>query len=174
MERGFCCTPFLAFHIEGKKVPIPGHRKAQKDIPAKVISSAREDDAPMDDNTNRFTGGIDYTFHAWTFHYNLGYQMFTQNVSLNNVSSPELSINPVASSTKEPLTNLSQSEYRRLTTPISEFSFTGKPLSNLEWRGGYIYYRYQGPATLDQSYNGTAPEQFRRPCTLHGKPDSAG
>ena len=73
------------------------------------------------------------------------------------MSSPELSIDPVASSTKEPLTNLSQSEYRRLTTPISEFSFTGKPLSNLEWRGGYIYYRYQGPATLDQSYNGTAP-----------------
>ena len=73
------------------------------------------------------------------------------------MSSPELSIDPVASSTKEPLTNLSQSEYRRLTTPISEFSFTGKPLSNLDWRGGYIYYRYQGPATLDQSYNGTAP-----------------
>ena len=113
--------------------------------------------APIDDNTNRFTGGIDYSFHSWSFHYNLGYQAFTQYLSLNNVSSPELSINPVASSTKEPLTNLSQSEYRRLTTPISEFSFTGKPLSNLDWRGGYIYYRYQGPATLDQSYNGTAP-----------------
>ena len=73
------------------------------------------------------------------------------------MSSPELSIDPVTSSTKEPLTNLSQSEYRRLTTPISEFSYTGKPLSKFEWRGGYIYYRYQGPATLDQSYNGTAP-----------------
>jgi hypothetical protein len=113
--------------------------------------------APIDDNANRFTGGIDYTFHSWSFHYNLGYQTFTQFLSLNNVSSPELSIDPAASSTKEPLTNLSQSEYRRLTTPISEFSFTGKPLSKFEWRGGYIYYRYQGPATLDQSYNGTAP-----------------
>jgi hypothetical protein len=113
--------------------------------------------APIDDNTNRFTGGIDYTYHSWSFHYNLGYQTFTQFLSLNNVSSPELSINPVTSSTKEPITSLSQSEYRRLTTPISEFSFTGKPLSNFEWRGGYIYYRYQGPATLDQSYNGTAP-----------------
>ena len=113
--------------------------------------------APVSDDTNRFTGGIDYTFHSWSFHYNLGYQAFTQNLSLNNVSSPELSIDPVTSSTKEPLTNLSQSEYRRLTTPISEFSYTGKPLSKFEWRGGYIYYRYQGPATLDQSYNGTAP-----------------
>ena len=52
--------------------------------------------APISDDTNRFTGGIDYTYHAWTFHYNLGYQTFTENVSLNNVSSPELSIDPVA------------------------------------------------------------------------------
>ena len=113
--------------------------------------------APINDDTNRFTGGIDYTIKRWTFHYNLGYQMFTENVILNNVNSPELSINPVTSSTKEPLTNLSQSEYRQLTTPISEFSFTGKPFSKFEWRGGYIYYRYQGPATFDQSYSGIAP-----------------
>jgi len=113
--------------------------------------------APIDDNTNRFTGGIDYTHRAWTFHYNIGYQTFTEGVSLNNVGSPELSINPVASSTLEPLTNLSQSEYRQLTTPISEVSFVGKPLPKFEWRGGYIYYRYQGPATFDQAYNGIAP-----------------
>ncbi len=113
--------------------------------------------APISDDTNRFTGGIDYTYHAWTFHYNLGYQSFTENVSLNNVSPPELSIDPAASSTKEPLASLSQSEYRRLTTPISELSFTGKPLAKFEWRGGYIYYRYQGPGTFQQSYNGTAP-----------------
>jgi hypothetical protein len=113
--------------------------------------------APIDDNTNRFTGGIDYTFRSWAFHYNLGYQTFTQNLTLNNVSSPELSIDPVTSSTLEPITDLSQSEYRRLTTPISEFSFTGKPFSKFDWQGGYIYYRYQGPATFDQSYSGTAP-----------------
>jgi len=110
--------------------------------------------APIDDNTNRFTGGIDYTLHSWTFHYNLGYQTFTQFLSLNNVSSPELSINPVGTSPQQPITDLSQSEYRRLTTPINEFSYTGKPFANFAWRGGYIYYRYQGPATLDQSYNG--------------------
>jgi hypothetical protein len=113
--------------------------------------------APIDDNTNRFTGGIDYTFHSWAFHYNLGYQAFTQNLSLNGVGFPEMSINPIASSAPETVTDLSQSEYRRLTTPISEFSFTGKPFSKFEWRGGYIYYRYQGPATFDQSYSGTAP-----------------
>jgi hypothetical protein len=113
--------------------------------------------APINEDTNRFTGGIDYTYHAWNFHYNLGYQTFTENVTLNNVTSPELSIDPASSSKKEPLVSLSQSEYRRLTTPISEFSFTGKPLSKFEWRGGYTYYRYQGPATFDQTYSGTAP-----------------
>jgi len=113
--------------------------------------------APINDDTNRFSGGIDYTYQGWSFHYNIGYQTFIENVALNNVGSPELSINPTASSKTEPLTSLSQSEYRRLTTPISEFSFTGKPLSKLEWRGGYIYYRYQGPATFGQSFSGTAP-----------------
>jgi len=30
-------------------------------------------------------------------------------------------------------------------------------VAKLEWTGGYIYYRYQGPATLSQSCNGIAP-----------------
>ncbi len=113
--------------------------------------------APLADYTNRITGGFDYTLKDWSFHYSIGYQTFTENISLNNVSSPELSINPIASSTTEPLTNLSWSQFRRLTTPISEFSFLGKPLPRLEWRGGYMYYRYRGPATFDQSFNGIAP-----------------
>ena len=113
--------------------------------------------APLSDSTNRITGGVDYTVKDWNFHYSIGYQTFTENISLNNVTSPELSINPIASSTTEPLTNLSWSQYRRLTTPISEFSFVGKPLPKLEWRGGYMYYRYQGPVTFVQAFNGTAP-----------------
>lgn len=113
--------------------------------------------APIDDDTNRFAGGIDYTYHAWTFHYNIGYQAFNENISMNNANSPELSIDPASSSTLDPVNSVSQSEYRRLTTPISEFSFVGKPSPKFEWRGGYIYYRYQGPATFDQSYSGIAP-----------------
>jgi hypothetical protein len=113
--------------------------------------------APLSDSTNRFTGGIDYTVKDWNFHYSIGYQTFTENIGLSNVTSPELSINPIASSTTEPLTTLSWSQYRRLTTPISEFSFLGKPLPKLEWRGGYMYYRYRGPVTFDQSFNGIAP-----------------
>jgi hypothetical protein len=114
--------------------------------------------APLSDQTNRFTGGVDYTYNSWSFHYAIGYQTFTENISLNNVSSPELSINPVASSTLEPLTSVSWSQYRRLTTPISEFSFIGKPLAKLQWRGGYIFYRYRGPANFDQSVSGVAPD----------------
>lgn len=113
--------------------------------------------APLADDTNRFTGGVDYTYNSWNFHYSLGYQTFTENISLNNVTSPELSIDPVASSTVEPLTSTSWSQFRRLTTPISEFSFLGKPRSKLELRGGYIFYRYRGPVTFDESANGVAP-----------------
>jgi hypothetical protein len=113
--------------------------------------------APLADYTNRFTGGVDYSVKDWSFHYDVGYQTFTENVSLNNVTSPELSIDPTASSTLEPLTNLSGTQFRRLTTPISEFQFVGKPMKKLEWRGSYMYYRYQGPATFVQEYNGIAP-----------------
>lgn len=44
--------------------------------------------APLNDYTNRFTGGFDYTLKDWSFHYSIGYQTFTENISLNNVSSP--------------------------------------------------------------------------------------
>jgi hypothetical protein len=50
------------------------------------------------------------------------------------------------------------SQFRRLTTPVSEFSFVGKPLSRLEWRGSYLFYRYKGPLSFDQSFNGIAPD----------------
>jgi len=119
--------------------------------------------APLTDDTNRFTGGVDYTWHSWSFHYSVGYQTFTENMSLANVESPEISIdpvtaaNPVSNPHAVPLTSLSWSQFRRLTTPISEFSYVGKPLKKLEWRGSYIFYRYRGPANFDQSFNGIGP-----------------
>lgn len=113
--------------------------------------------APVEDETNRFTGGVDYTYRTWSFHYLAGYQTFNSNMDVNTVTSPELSINPATSSKNEPLTSFTWTEFRRLTTPISEFSFVGKPMHRLEWRGGYMFYRYQGPLTFDQSFNGIAP-----------------
>ena len=113
--------------------------------------------APTNDCANRFTGGLDYTVKDWSFHYSVGYQTYTENISLTNVNSPELSINPITSSTLDPLTSLSWSQFRKSTTPISEFSFVGKPLPKLEWRGAYMYYRYEGPVSLDQAFNGVAP-----------------
>jgi hypothetical protein len=129
--------------------------------------------APIDDDTNRFSGGIDYTYQKWTFNYNIGYQTFTENVSLNNVDSPELSINPVASSTKEPLTNLSQLEYRRLTTPISEFSFTANLFPSSNGRAATSI-TATGARHLLPIVQRNCPQQFRRECTLHGQPDGAG
>ncbi len=113
--------------------------------------------APITDETNRFTGGADYTFHSWSFHYAGGYQTMNFSTTLNNVSSPQLSIDPAATSKLEPLSNMNWSQFRRLTTPVSEFSFVGKPLHRLEWRGSYLFYRFKGPLSFDQSYNGIAP-----------------
>jgi len=112
--------------------------------------------APLHDEANRVAGGLDYTRRSWTFHYKTGYQSFGESMSLNNVSVGEVSIDPITLSKTEPLTQLSWSQTRRLTTPISEFSFVGKPGAKLDWRGSYIYYRYQGPAALDQAFSGTA------------------
>jgi len=113
--------------------------------------------APLNDDTNRFTGGVDYSWRHWDFHYKAGLQTFNETAALNPVSSGEVSINPAALSTLEPLTQLSWSQTRRMTTPVSDFSFRGRLTNTVEWRGGYAYQRYRGPATLDSSYSGIAP-----------------
>lgn len=110
--------------------------------------------APVFNTANRITGGIDYTWRSWNFHYNVGYQVFDENMTLNAASPGELSI---AQTPGAPLTAASWSDYRRLTTPVSEFSYNGKPYSWLDARGSYLFYRYRGPATLDQSFSGVNP-----------------
>ena len=115
-------------------------------------------DAPLDDETDRFAGGVDYSWRDWNFHYRAGFQSFTENISLNPIAPGEVSINPVALSQSEPLTQLSWSSLRQLKTPLSEFSFVGKLSPSVEWRGGYVYTRFRGPATQDFSFSGIAPD----------------
>jgi hypothetical protein len=111
--------------------------------------------APINEVSNRVTGGIDYTVKNWTLHYRLGYQTFEDAVDGQNLSSPLLSINVNDATTrKEPVNGVSWSDFRRLKTPVSEFSYTGKILSRLEARGSYLFYRYSGPASLDMSMDG--------------------
>jgi hypothetical protein len=113
--------------------------------------------APLSEMSNRITGGIDYTLHAWNFHYRLGYQRFEDSINGQNASSPERSINIGDPNTAKELVNgVSWSDSRKLTTPVSEFSYTGRIAPKLETRGGYIFYRYRGPASLDMSMDGTA------------------
>jgi hypothetical protein len=113
--------------------------------------------APLNDDTNRFAGGVDYSWRNWDFHYKAGFQTFNETIALNLVSPGEVSINPAASSASQPLTQLSWSQTRRMTTPVSDFSFRGSLTENVEWRGSYTYQRYRGPATLDMSFSGIGP-----------------
>ena len=114
-------------------------------------------EAPLNDVSNRFTGGVSYTWRDWSFHYRLGYQTFEQNLSWQNVASPERSINVDAGATlQEEVNHASWSEFRRLKTPVSEFSYSGRVNRRLNVRGGYIFYRYRGPATLEAAFEGNA------------------
>ena len=113
--------------------------------------------APTWDNSNRIAGGIDYTWHDWNLHYNIGYQTFTENMAVSNVDSPQQAIDNTTSRTAiELLSRGAWTDFRELRTPISEFSYTGAPSSRFHLRGSYIYYRYRGPLSFDQSYNGIA------------------
>ena len=113
--------------------------------------------APLIEAANRVTGGVDYTRQDWSFHYRLGYQTFDDSIRGNNVTSPERSINIDDVNTSRELVNgISWSDSRQLKTPVSEFSYQGKLNNKLETRGGYIFYRYSGPAALDMSFDGSA------------------
>src|SRR5579862_6247798 len=113
--------------------------------------------APLSEATDRVTGGIDYTNHGWAFHYRLGYQSFTDSINGMNANSPERSINIDDPTTAKELVNgISYSDFRKLSTPVSEFSYTGQINSRFEIRGGYMYYRYEGPASLDMAFDGSA------------------
>ncbi len=113
--------------------------------------------APLNEMANRVTGGVDYTRNSWSLHYKIGHQVFDSAIQGDNIATLQRSINTVDAATAgELLSNMAWSDSRRLSTPVSEFSYTGKIAPRLETRGGYIFYRYSGPATLDFAFNGMA------------------
>jgi hypothetical protein len=113
--------------------------------------------APMQESTNRYTGNLDVTRAGWTLHYRAGYQEYFDSVTANAAATPERSINIDDPATaKELLQQGSYQDYRRLTTPVSEFSYDGRLSPRLHWRGGYLFYRYEGPAGLQALYSGAA------------------
>ncbi|MFB3921723.1 MAG: hypothetical protein ACE145_08375 [Terriglobia bacterium] len=114
-------------------------------------------DAPMNDSLWRTTGGISYSPRNWNFHYRLGYQKFWQATDWFNPTSPERSINTSAGATANELLDFARwSQTRELKTPVSEFSFNGHPHERLDIRGGYIFYRYKGPAAMRSVFQGDA------------------
>ncbi|MEP6714816.1 MAG: hypothetical protein ABJC09_04540 [Terriglobia bacterium] len=112
----------------------------------------------VDETSNRIAAGIDYTpFQDWTFHYKLGLQRFEDSFTGVNPFSGERSINTDDATTAlELLTNASWSDHHKFSTPVSEFAYNGKFARRFSARGGYIFYRYSGPASLDMSAAGLA------------------
>lgn len=113
--------------------------------------------APVDEVANRITGGVDYSVRNWNVWYKLGYQTYEEGLTADNLRSGQRSINlndPLTAS--ELLDRASWLEFRRLKTPMSEFSYNGRIGRRLRLRGSYIFFRYKGPASLNASFNGTA------------------
>lgn len=113
--------------------------------------------APMSESTNRITAGLDYTKNGWNFHYKIGYQRFDDSINGSNLYSGQRSIDISDPATKkELLSNASWIDFRKLSTPISEFTYNGKITSRLEAHGEYMFYDYGGPTYLNMSANGLA------------------
>jgi hypothetical protein len=111
----------------------------------------------IDETSNRAALGVEYTLQSFTFRYKAGIERLVDSFSGVNPYTNETSINaddPLTA--QEPLTSANWADYRRLTTPVSEFSYNGKILSRLKTRGSYIYRSYTGPATLEMSAAGEA------------------
>ncbi len=111
----------------------------------------------IDETSNRAALGIDYTLRAFTFHYKAGIERLVDSFDGVNPYTGEISINtgsPV--SAQEPLASANWADYRKLTSPLSEFSYSGKLASKLRTRGSYVFHRYTGPATLAMSASGEA------------------
>ena len=112
----------------------------------------------INEESNRVAAGVDYTVHDdWTFHYKFGLQRFEDTFNGANPYTGERSINiDDATTAKELLTSATWSDYHKFTTPVSEFSYNGKITNKFKARGGYIFYRYSGPATLSMAASGFA------------------
>ncbi len=113
--------------------------------------------APVNEVGNRYSGGVNYSWRDWNFAYKAGYQTYEEVLTLDNIATGQRSINvadPVTAS--ERLDRASWLEFRRLKTPNSEFSYNGRAGSRVRLRGGYIFFRYRGPASLNASFNGIA------------------
>jgi hypothetical protein len=112
---------------------------------------------PVDDSSNRVSGGASYSWDRVTLHYKAGYQTSEETMKFDPLAVPERSINVGDPTTAaELLSTVGWSQQRKLKMPSSELSFVARPASSIEWRGEYLYYRARGPFSLDAAFGGRA------------------
>ncbi len=111
----------------------------------------------IDETSNRGAVGVDYTLRAFSFHYKAGLERMRDSFNGFNPYPNQTSLNvSSAMSAQEPLSSAKWADYRKLSTPVHEFSYAGKIFSRLRTRGSYNYRNYTGPATLALSASGQA------------------
>ncbi len=113
--------------------------------------------APLNEISNRFTAGVSYAWRDWNFFYKAGYQTYEESLTMDNIGAGQRSLNvDEAATANERVNTASWAAFRRLKTPVSEFAYNGAAGSRVRLRGGYLFYRYQGPAALNAAFAGTA------------------
>lgn len=111
----------------------------------------------VNESSNRAAVGVDDTLRAFTFHYKVGLERIIDAFNGSNPYAGETSINTGSALTaQEPLTSATWADWRKLTSPLSEFSYSGSIFKKLKTRGSYIYHNYTGPATLAMAASGEA------------------
>jgi opacity protein-like surface antigen len=113
--------------------------------------------SPVDDSSHRIGGGASFAGDRWSVHYKAGYQTQEVTQTLDPAASPERSINVGdAATANELLVAFGSTENRRLKSPFSELSYVLRPSARFEWRGQYLFSRYEGPFSIDAAVQGTA------------------
>lgn len=131
----------------------------------------------LNETSNRAVIGVDYTLSAFTFHYKTGFERLVDSFDGANPYAGEVSIDtsdPLALASQQTLTSATWADYRRLTTPVSEFSYSGKIFSKLHTRGSYIYHSYTGPATLAMAASGSAGSVAASTITPYSFSETSG
>jgi hypothetical protein len=113
--------------------------------------------APVDEVSHRFAAGARIRQSNWSAQVRAGYQTFDEDMRLDNLAPAQRSINlDEAATASETLQSAAWIQTRRRRSPFTETSYSGTVLGKLTLRGGYLHYRYSGPARFEAAYAGVA------------------
>lgn len=113
--------------------------------------------APADETSHRVAAGVSVRQSNWTARLRAGFQTYNEEMRFDSLGAGQRSLNlDEAATATELLQSAAWTQFRRRRAPFTETSYSGTISPKLSVRGGYIYYRYSGPARFEGTYAGVA------------------